>query len=69
MVYYNLPDKLEGNLAAVGTHRRNGVFHENQTAIVLASEINQTLHPLWFRSWFHFNQVGLTLPKPCVLDR
>lgn len=69
LVYYDFLDHVDRERGVVASFVRNGVMYENQTAQTLASEIDQHLHPRWFRKWFHFNPVDLRSPKPCALDR
>ncbi|MCA1779382.1 MAG: DUF393 domain-containing protein [Xanthomonadaceae bacterium] len=69
MVYYDLLNTLDSNPQARVTYIRNGNIHEDQTRQSLAGDIEEILHPEWFRKWFHFNVVDLNDPKPCALDR
>ena len=65
LVYYALLDQLDREPAAVVSFARNGTRHIDQTAQILATDIDATLHPAWFRKWFHFRPVDRRIPKPC----
>ncbi|MBX2856877.1 MAG: DUF393 domain-containing protein [Rhodobacteraceae bacterium] len=65
IVYYDLLARLQETPDNKITFTRNGVRHVNVGAADLAAEIDATLHPAWFRKWFHFQQVKLTQPEPC----
>jgi predicted DCC family thiol-disulfide oxidoreductase YuxK len=65
MVYYHVLDRLDRSPGAKVSFVRKGVLHENQTAKTLAEDISQTLHPAWFRKWFHFQFVPPGDPPKC----
>lgn len=65
LVYYALLDQLDREPAAVVSFVRNGTRYIDQTAQTLATDIDATLHPAWFRKWFHFRPVDRRTPKPC----
>jgi len=65
IVYYQLLDILEKNPDVKVSFIRKGVMHENQTGETLRDDIDQILHPRWFRKWFHFTPVEIQAPKPC----
>jgi predicted DCC family thiol-disulfide oxidoreductase YuxK len=65
MVYYHLLHRLNGASEARVSFVRKGTLYSNQSAASLADDIMQTLHPKWFRKWFHFQWVPLANPPPC----
>lgn len=65
MVYYQLLHRLDGAPDAKVSFVRNGTLHTDQSAATLADDISKTLHPAWFRKWFHFQWVPLANPPPC----
>ena len=65
IIYYDLLARLQDNPDNRVTFTLDGVRHTNVSAADLADEIAATLHPAWFRKWFHFQQVKLTQPEPC----
>ena len=67
VVYYELLSHLADNPGTKISYTRNGVAYEDMTAEKLASEIKNTLHPKWFRKWFHFKRVELKQPEACGL--
>lgn len=65
VVYYDLLSWLERNPGKSVTFEMNGETFRDQTAGTLARDIEETLHPRWFRKWFHFQPVHLGQPEPC----
>ncbi len=65
MVYYQVLHRLDRAPEAKVSFVRNGVLHKDQTAATLADDISSTLHPAWFRKWFHFQWVPLSNPPKC----
>lgn len=65
MVYYQVLHRLDRAPGAKVSFVRNGVLHKDQTAATLAEDISSTLHPAWFRKWFHFQWVPLANPPKC----
>lgn len=56
---------LEQNPDKSLTFEMNGKTYRNQNAETLADDIEERLHPAWFRKWFHFQPVHLGQPEPC----
>lgn len=69
LVWYDFLNRLERQPDIHVDIRRHGQLFSNQSAATLASEIENELHPRWFRKWFHFYPVDLIDPKPCARDR
>jgi len=69
LVYYSLLDELERKPEARVSFLRNGELLQGQSADSLRGDIEEILHPRWFRAWFHFAVVDLNSPKSCALDR
>lgn len=65
IVYYDLLSSLEQNPDKSLTFEMNGKTYRNQNAETLADDIEERLHPAWFRKWFHFQSVHLGQPEPC----
>lgn len=65
IVYYDLLSSLEQNPDKSLTFEMNGKTYRNQNAETLADDIEERLHPAWFRKWFHFQPVHLGQPEPC----
>lgn len=65
VVYYDLLSWLEKNPDKSVSFKMNGKAYQNQNARTLADDINQRLHPRWFRKWFHFQPVYLSEPERC----
>jgi hypothetical protein len=65
MVYYQLLHRLDGAPNAKVSFVRNGTLHTDQSAASLADDMSKTLHPRWFRKWFHFQWVPLANPPTC----
>ena len=65
IVYYDLLAWLEQHPDKSLTFEMNGKTYRNQNAETLAGDIEQRLHPAWFRKWFHFQPVHLGQPEPC----
>ena len=65
IVYYDLLARLHDHPENRVTFTLNGERFTNVGAGDLSAEIEATLHPAWFRKWFHFQQVMLTQPEPC----
>lgn len=66
MVYYHLLDRLDRSPEAKVSFVRNGTLHVDQSAASLGDDISRTLHPAWFRKWFHFQWVPMAYPPKCV---
>ena len=64
-VYYDVLAHLADNPDAMLSYTRNGVTYENMTAEKLSQEISETLHPAWFRKWFHFAPASVVEPAVC----
>lgn len=69
LVWYDFLNRLEKSPNTRVDFLRRGQVYSGQSAATLAHEIESELHPRWFRKWFHFYPVDLTLPKPCARDR
>ena len=65
MVYYDLLAYLSDNPSAMLSYTRNGATYEDMTAEKLSEEIAKTLHPAWFRKWFHFAPASVVQPTVC----
>lgn len=65
IVYYDLLSWLEQNPDASLTFEMNGRTYRNQDSETLAQDIEERLHPIWIRKWFHFQRVHLGQPEPC----
>lgn len=65
IVYYDVLAYLADNPDAMLSYTRKGIKHKEMTATKLKSEIDNSLHPPWFRKWFHFKNVELMQPEPC----
>jgi len=66
LVYYAVLAHLADNPGAMVSYTRKGVKYTDMTAAKLADEIDSTLHPAWFRKWFHFKNVELMRPEICT---
>jgi hypothetical protein len=66
LAYYHLLDRLSRSPETVVSYERDGTLFSDQTAESLADDIADTLHPEWFRKWFHFQWVRLGDPTPCT---
>jgi len=66
MIYYELLAQLDGNPKAVVSYTRAGKNYTDMTAVKLADDIEEILHPKWFRKWFHFKQADLERPEYCT---
>jgi len=64
-VYYDLLAFIDDNPEAVVSYTRGGKTYNNMTAISLSDDIDNILHPKWFRKWFHFQPVDLNEPHKC----
>lgn len=69
LTYYALLDQVSRYPGSIVSYYRNDVFFENAGYAELSSDIEEILHPLWFRKWFHFTPVDLNRPKICALNR
>jgi len=69
LVYYDFLNRLERQPEAIVGYERSGVLHKHASASTLREEMQNELHPRWFRTWFHFTPVDIRSPKPCALDR
>lgn len=65
MVYYDLLAYLSDNAGAKLSYERYGVIHNDMTAEKLKGDIDDILHPAWFRKWFHFKEAEITQPEKC----
>jgi len=64
-VYYELLAALDNDAALRITYVRNGLLFKNQSKIDLKDDIDSVLHPGWFRKWFHFQPILLSIPESC----
>jgi len=64
-VYYELLAALDNDAALRITYVRNGLLFKNQSKIDLKDDIDSVLHPEWFRKWFHFQPILLSIPESC----
>ena len=69
VVYYDLLRELNDNPLVTVNYIRDSIQYNKQNALTLKADIDQVLHPEWFRKWFNFNPVDLQSPKPCALNR
>lgn len=67
IVYYDLLVFLSENPDASISYSMNGEHFENVSAADHRADIEQMLHPAWFRKWFHFQAVQLQQPEPCTI--
>lgn len=65
IVYYELLDFVDKNPDAFVSYELGGESFTQMNAEKLSSDIETILHPVWFRKWFHFQQVDLIRPEPC----
>lgn len=65
MVYYQLLSIMEQNPDLRVSYRMDGQLYRDVSRNELQAEISATLHPTWFRKWFHFQPVILERPEPC----
>ena len=65
LVYYQILAYLADNPDRSLSYTRDGISYKNMTAEDLADDIRTTLHPSWFRKWFHFQPVALDQPEKC----
>ena len=63
--YYGILDLAERNPDVTFDFSMNGTTFTDQSATTLRRDIDDQLHPAWFRKWFHFQPVSLTQPEPC----
>lgn len=70
LVYYEFLNRVEraGPESRV-SYRMNGQEYIDHNRHDMQPEFERILHPRWFRAWFHFTPVDLTMPKPCARDR
>lgn len=70
LVYYEFLNRVErAGAGAKVSYRMNGIEYVDRTKADLQAEFDRVLHARWFRAWFHFKPVDLTMPKPCARDR
>ncbi len=69
LTYYDLLSRLDKNPNTTVSFIRDGKKYQDQNSTSLQPDIEDILHPEWFRKWFHFSAVDLRSPKPCALDR
>ncbi len=67
IVYYDLLAFLADNPDASISFTLDGKSFDSVSAVDLQADIDATLHPQWFRKWFHFQPVQLERPEPCTL--
>lgn len=67
IVYYDLLAFLAENPEASVSFSMGGKRFDTVNATDLRADIDATLHPQWFRKWFHFQPVQLERPEPCTL--
>jgi len=65
VVYYEILTHLADNPEAKISYTRKGVTYTDMTAEKLSDDIENILHPKWFRKWFLFRNVELMEPEPC----
>jgi predicted DCC family thiol-disulfide oxidoreductase YuxK len=65
LVRYHLLDWLDRHPGRTVSFMQDGVLHAEVSSADLRDEIADTLHPAWFRKWFHFQRVPTDLPPPC----
>ena len=65
IVYYDLLAYALEYPSALISYTRGGVNYTNMNAESLADDIENILHPEWFRKWFHFQIVDLNRPVEC----
>ena len=65
MVYYAFLDQMDRHPDAVVSYRRGGEKFVDITKADLKEDIETTLHPKWFRKWFHFSTAELEYVRPC----
>jgi len=65
MIYYELLARFDYNPELKATYLRSGKLYEDMTALKLKDEIEDRLHPRWFRKWFHFKEAELERPEYC----
>lgn len=69
LTYYDFLNYMEKNPVGWVSYERNGILYKNVTSSDLNQEIEELLHPLWVRKWFHFYPVDLSDKKKCALNR
>ena len=65
IVYYDLLARLEEYPDNQVSFTIDARQFEDVSSQDLRAEIAATLHPRWFRKWFHFQPVVLTEPELC----
>ena len=65
MIYYAFLNEMETNPDAVVSYTRGGKKFVDITKAELKEDIETTLHPKWFRKWFHFKPAELEYVRPC----
>lgn len=68
VIYYDLLNRLERNRSAIVSFSLDGQHYSSVSYGDLEGDSDRILHPRWFRGWFHFNSVDLSVPKKCALD-
>jgi len=69
LTYYQLLSLLADSPEVEVSFERNGMVYLDQNSQSLEFDIEEILHPFWFRKWFHFIPVDLKTPKRCALDK
>jgi len=69
VTYYDLLNRLDRKPEASVSYERDGQIYRAQSARTLQAEIEQKLHPRWFRNWFVFRPVDLRQPKECSISQ
>ena len=67
VVYYDVLAFLADNPDEPLSFTINGRSYRNVSAADMREEIDATLHPAWFRKWFHFQPVQLDRPERCTI--
>lgn len=65
VVYYDVLAFLADNPDKRLTFTLDGRRYDQVSAADMHDEIEATLHPAWFRKWFHFQLVQLERPEKC----
>jgi len=65
IVYYDLLARLSVTPDNTVTFTLDGDRFEQVRAEDFSEQINATVHPVWFRKWFHFQPVELGRPEHC----
>lgn len=65
VVYYDVLAFLADNPGKRLSFTLDGQRYDAVSAVDMRAEIDATLHPAWFRKWFHFELVQLERPEKC----